>query len=74
MGQVGDIQDLDPFGIAGVGIAELGLDRPRMLQERLAQHGGDRRVLRIFERDHHETGVAGNVGIRPDDRDRPSPL
>ena len=64
MGQVGDIQDLDPFGVAGVGIAELGLDGARMLQERLAEHRRYVGVLRVIERHDDEPGVAGDVGDR----------
>ena len=63
MREVGDIEDLDPFLVAGVGVAELGLDRARMLQKRLADDGRDRGVLRVIERDDHEAGVAGDVRI-----------
>ena len=40
-----------------------------MLQKRLADHGRYRGVLGVVERDDDEPGVAGNIGVGPDDRD-----
>ena len=74
MGEVSDIQHLDSFGVARVRIAKLNLNGSWMVQERLAEHRCNFRVLWVFERYHDQTSVARDISIRPGDRDPPGSI
>ena len=71
LGQVGHVEDLDAFVVADVGVAELHLHRMRPLETIVAHDGLDLRMLGIVERDHHQAGVAADVGVGADNRDAP---
>ena len=74
VGGVGDVEDLDPLLVADVAVAELGLERPGLVEELAADDRGHDRLLGVVDRDHHQAGVAGDVGVGPEDRDVVRPV
>ena len=51
--------------------AELHLHRGRAFQHVVADHAGDLRILRILQGNHHQPGVATDIGVVPHDREIP---
>ena len=67
VGQIGDVEHLDALVVADEAIAELGLERHRLVEHVAAEHGRDLGMLRIVERHDDQAGVAADVGIGADD-------
>ena len=67
--QVGDVQHLDPLLVADVGVAELGRHRVGLLKHVVAQHRRHFGLFRVVQLQHHQAGVAADVGVGAHDRD-----
>ena len=69
LGEIRDVEDLEPDSIQDEGVTELVGDRHRMIDPRSADLVGDLRVHRIAEIDHDQAVVGGDVGVGADEGD-----